>query len=339
MARVRSSISQGETVKFYLGDLELGDAHGAAIISLFDLVDGVTPVVGNALREGIWEWRRGPSFSTVINLATLLQTLDSDGNPDNGIAISPEVAALFAANSVDFNQHWQEFNYDQGVRQALTEAKSRSLLDGARQVRKPWLALAHLYASLGIDSDLRVVTGHSTDIDGDGTPDSASSYAFDAEGRLVHVEHDYDADGAPDTVIGYTYDNNGNLLREEQHNDADVAPDYFADYIYDADGNQIGRERDVDGDGTLDDISTYTYDANGNRIRQETDNDGDGTPDQISSDTYDADGNLMRSEQDYNGDGSPEQIFVYAYDADGNRVRAEQDVDGDGTAEYVNTNT
>ena len=329
---------QGETVRFYLGDLMLGDARGAAIVSLFDLVDGVTPVVGVALERAIWEWRRGPSFSTVINLATLLQTLDSDGDPENGIDISPEVAALFTANSVDFNQHWEDFSYDPGFSQAMAQAKARNLLDADRQTRKPWRAIAHLYASLGVASELRVRSGSSTDNDADGTPDSTVSYTFDAEGKLVRLEYDYDGDGMPDSVIVYTYDADANLVRDEQDSDNDGTPDYIASYTYDADGNQSGREQDLDGDGMADEVAVYTYDDNGNRTRQESDTDGDGSADLISSDTYDDQGNLTRSEQDFDGDGAPEQISSYQYDARGNRTRAEQDIDADGTADNINTN-
>src|SRR5690606_35560464 len=102
------------------------------------------------------------SFSTVINLATLLQTLDSDGNPENGIEISTGVAALFAADSVNFDQYWEDFDRDRGFRQALAEAKASALLDGSRQIRKPWRAMAHLYASLGIDSRLSVPVANSS---------------------------------------------------------------------------------------------------------------------------------------------------------------------------------
>ncbi|MBK6740702.1 MAG: hypothetical protein IPG64_24105 [Haliea sp.] len=119
----RFEYEAGQTVSFYLGDLYLGDAPAAAIISPFDLVDGVQPVVGGALKQAILEKPRGPGFSTVINMVTLLQTLDVDGNPENGIAIAPGVASLFTPNSVDLNQPWQDFSQDMGFRRAMAEAK------------------------------------------------------------------------------------------------------------------------------------------------------------------------------------------------------------------------
>ncbi|MCB1689712.1 MAG: hypothetical protein KDI33_14550 [Halioglobus sp.] len=326
---------EGETVRFSIGDLVLGEARGATIVSVFDLVDGVVPVVGEALRKGIADAGGGPSLSTVINLATLLQTIDSDGNPENGIEIAPDVAALFAANSIDFNKNWREFIYDQGFAQALAEARARTLLDAERQARKPWLVMAHLYGTLGIDSELQVAGGENRDSDGDGTPDVISSYAFDTEGKLVRRTVDYNRDGTPDEITVYTYDSAGNLVRDAQTYGSGGKPDYVAMYSYDDEGNQIGRTRDLDGDGTIDDTASYRYDASGNRTREESGDGSGAMATRISVDTYDANGNHTRSEQDRNADGKADQVYTFVYDANGNRVRAEQDDDGDGNADAI----
>jgi len=39
----------------------------------------------------------------VVNMTRLLQSLDTDGDPDNGITISPDAAASATGLSVDFN--------------------------------------------------------------------------------------------------------------------------------------------------------------------------------------------------------------------------------------------
>lgn len=322
---------QGETVRFYLGDLMLGDARGAAIVNLFDLVDGVSPAAGIALKKVIGERPQGPSFHTVINLATLLQTLDKDGNPENGIEISPDVAALFSPNSIDFNQHWQDFSYDHSVIEAMVEAKVRNVLDSARQLRKPWQATAHLYKSLGIDSNLRVANGEST-------PDFISNYVFDDEGKLTHLEYDRGANGTQDEVTVYTYDGAGNRIRLEQFTGGGDKPDYVADYTYDPAGNQIGRTVAFKGNTLTAETSTYNYDANGNRTREQSNTSGDDMPNRISNFTYDADDNLTRTVQDDNGDDQPDIIYTYLYDPAGNRVRAELDDTHDNTADTITTN-
>lgn len=328
---------EGETVNFYLGEMLLGNAHGGARVSLFDLVEGVTPVVGSALEKTLWESKQGPGFNTVINLATLLQTLDSDGDPENGIEISPDVAALFMPNSVDLNRHWTAFSNDQGFAQAMAEAQTLSLLDSARQTRKPWRALAHLYASIGVNSELRVKSAISRDTDGDGAPNYTTHYEFDTEGKLARQEYESSRAGTPDQITTYTYDTHGNPIRYEQDRDSDGLPDRIDSYAYDADGNLTGRETDFDGDGTLDDTVTYTYDANGNCIREARDSDGDGALDHISINTVDENGALVRTEEDSDGNGMPDLISTYTYDM--NRARIEHDSDGDGAADDIETNT
>ena len=354
----------GERVRFYIGELMLGEAQSAATVSVFDLVEGINPVVGGALEKAIWNWRRGPGFSTVINIAILLQTLDDDGNPDNGIAISSEVAALFNPGSIDFNQHWQEFPLDRGFRKVLHEAKASALLDAGRQIRKPWAAMAHLYASLGIDSRLPALT--SERIERPSAPgsdifnatyefDTAGrlirqqsprigpvgplpqmqilTFAYDAEDNLVSNAYDFEGDGIADGRTEYSYDADGNLVRLEFYWDDNLLHS-ITTITYDMYGNETSRQYDYDADGTPDSFDTYTYDSNGNQIRAEYDSDGDGSPDVFNSYTYDAEDNLIRQEYDYGAEGILDAIYSYTYDARGNLLREETDYDGDGSPDY-----
>ncbi len=64
---------EGETVTFFICDLEFPPVPATGYITPFDMA-GTTDITN----------------STVINIATFLQTLDQDGNADNGIFI-PEV--------------------------------------------------------------------------------------------------------------------------------------------------------------------------------------------------------------------------------------------------------
>ncbi|CAA0126396.1 Uncharacterised protein [Halioglobus japonicus] len=355
---------EGESVSFYLGDLRLGDAQGANMVSLFDLVDGATPVVGGELKIAIWAPVQGPGFSSVINLAILLQTLDGDGNPDNGIEISADVASLFDADSVDFEQHWQQFSSDLGFRRAMAEAKERALLDSDRQIRKPWRALAHLYASLAIDAGLRVESTSSGDNDGDGSPEYAIRYEYDTEGKparevyqstqsdtvsieeysydtqanLVRYEQDYDNDGLPDEIISYTYDDDGNQTVLATDSNGDGVWDDIYTYSFDAYRNRIREGRDIDGDGSPDSITSEIYDATGKVERYEYDTDGDGIPEEIRAHSYNADGNVVRTVVTAEIDGPPQKVYNYVYSADGLNIRMEIDSDGDGTTDAVERN-
>lgn len=94
----------GETVTFSIGDLELPATPALAQVTPADMVDNVST----------GEERT----NQVTNILRLLQTLDTDGDPDNGIQIAD--AAKTAATAVEFNQTLQAFEEDQNV-QGLIE--------------------------------------------------------------------------------------------------------------------------------------------------------------------------------------------------------------------------
>ena len=66
---------EGETVSFFLGDVELGSSPGMNEVTPVDLVPG-------ALDE---------SDGRVTNICRLLLTLDQDGDPGNGIRITGDM--------------------------------------------------------------------------------------------------------------------------------------------------------------------------------------------------------------------------------------------------------
>ncbi|HET7060899.1 MAG TPA: adhesin, partial [Nitrosospira sp.] len=70
--------SHGDTVEFKLGSLVLGKPKGAAIITPMELA--------------------GESPARLQNILILLQSLDVDGNPDNGISIPASAAAAVTAS-------------------------------------------------------------------------------------------------------------------------------------------------------------------------------------------------------------------------------------------------
>ena len=75
---------EGESITFYIGDLELPTTLAKPIITPLDL----------AASDDVYN-------TTVVNISRLLQSLDQDGAPDNGIAV-PSTAAAFAS-AVDFS--------------------------------------------------------------------------------------------------------------------------------------------------------------------------------------------------------------------------------------------
>jgi len=81
---------EGETVTFFIGDLELPPVSATGIVTPLDIAGS-----------------QNTSNDTVVNIIRLLQTLDEDGNPDNGISITD--TAKSSATQVDFSLSVDEF--------------------------------------------------------------------------------------------------------------------------------------------------------------------------------------------------------------------------------------
>lgn len=77
---------EGKTVKFLLGGIHLGEGTAKATMTPVDIVDGA----------------ENSSNTTVLNISRLLQTLDEDGDPSNGIKISNSVSEAVKEKSLDF---------------------------------------------------------------------------------------------------------------------------------------------------------------------------------------------------------------------------------------------
>ena len=88
--------ANGENVTFYIGELEFPTVVAQTVVTPFTLAG-----------------TNNFADQQVINISRLLQSLDQDGNPDNGITI-PENAAAFAS-AVDFNVPTTEFENNTAV--------------------------------------------------------------------------------------------------------------------------------------------------------------------------------------------------------------------------------
>jgi hypothetical protein len=83
----------GETVTFSIGDVPLGNARGQEIVTPLDLVDGAEDV----------------THPTVTNMIRFMQSLDEDGNPENGIFIPPHVRDEVDGRPIDFHMGIEDF--------------------------------------------------------------------------------------------------------------------------------------------------------------------------------------------------------------------------------------
>ncbi|HPC85725.1 MAG TPA: hypothetical protein P5238_02110 [Smithellaceae bacterium] len=97
----------GETVAFSVGELALGSAAGKPVVTVLDLVPDA----------------KDASDQRVVNICVLLQTLDQDGNPANGILISEQAASFVTkyGKETNFNKNVRAFSFDAGLRSVMAE--------------------------------------------------------------------------------------------------------------------------------------------------------------------------------------------------------------------------
>lgn len=87
---------EGETVTFFIGDLEFPSVTATGTVTPLDMAD-----------------TDNTADNVVVNILRLLQTLDQDGDPTNGITISDD--AEEAAVALDFDVDTTEFEADADV--------------------------------------------------------------------------------------------------------------------------------------------------------------------------------------------------------------------------------
>jgi para-nitrobenzyl esterase len=147
----RFSYAEGDTVSFSRGDIPLGASLGQPRVTPFDVAKLEEKAVGGCEVDGALP-EDADAFRKVVNLAVLLQTLDTDGDHTSGIEISSEVAALFESATIEVDQPRAMFQADTGVQALLDEANSRDLFADTRTLVPSEDALRALYLGLGLCS-------------------------------------------------------------------------------------------------------------------------------------------------------------------------------------------
>lgn len=326
------TFKEGEEVTFSLGELTLGTVMGQPEVTLFEL-SGAEPTIGNeAISSDLFH---NTNYKKTANIAILLQTFDFDGNPDNGIEITAQVAALFTSEvPIDLTMIYVIFRQDKNVRTLLNTANSQTLLSNHRQVRPLAYVMEHLYSQRNLLGTRRR-TSEVEDSNADGITDAITTYTFNERGHKIRTDSDSDADGIIDRIEHFTYDEHAQLTRYTSDFDADGVLDDNHIYTYDIDGNQIRKEIDTDADGINNSIDHYEYDVYGNMTRSEEDNNADGIADRISIHSYDSAGNPQRLEIDNNGDGLIDEITINSYDSNNDMTRSEADDNADGIVDTI----
>jgi hypothetical protein len=103
----------GETVTFSIGGIVLGSTPAGPVVTPLLLVVGATSA----------------NNPQVINIVRLLLSLDSDGDPNNGITVTNEVATAVAELTVDFTV--ADLSTDPGVISLLSSFPNFTLATAA----------------------------------------------------------------------------------------------------------------------------------------------------------------------------------------------------------------
>lgn len=326
----------GESVRFFVGQTEFGEATGAPAITLFDLVDDAEPVRGESrIRDALFA--NDQAFDSVINRAVLLSSFDQDEDPGNGVTLTAESREVFDSISVPFEESVFTFGQSVPFRSTLNEANSRNLFGAHRVPRLAELAAADLYSWISVDPDLFIAGRSTFDSDADGAEEGVTTQEVNEVGQRILFSEDTDADGLEDRGFRQEYDASGRLVVFE----AFMAEALVSrgTIVRDMNGDRILEELDMDGNGSVDNVKRVDNDDWGREIRLATDLDADGFDDTIETFEYDSAGRRTRQLQDIDADGAVDRETRTTFDMMGRVVSFEIDDDGNGTIDSVETTT
>ncbi|MEE4355268.1 MAG: hypothetical protein V2I97_02300, partial [Desulfococcaceae bacterium] len=124
---------EGEMISFSIGDIYLGKTLAKPVITPLDLV----------------EWAADETDASVTNICRFLQTLDDDGEPDNGILINESVRRGASGISVNFDTDVSAFGDDAQIQQTVSSLTAFTSA-GQRPLQNAEQARQHFRNSLGL---------------------------------------------------------------------------------------------------------------------------------------------------------------------------------------------
>ena len=166
----------GEEITFSIGDVVLGTTFAKSIVTPLDLVPGAADVTD----------------PTVTNILRLLQSLDVDGNPDNTITITPQIAAEVNGRPINFNTSVANFDNAEitDLLNALSEQGAFSA-DTPRDLRTPEEAQEHFNLVMNESSD-------QTEL--------AALFSVNPVPAIVFEQVTFDASGSTGAINEYLWD-------------------------------------------------------------------------------------------------------------------------------------
>lgn len=336
---------EGEIVKFSIGGIELGQVLASEQTTPFSLFGIIPPSKEARITEALSDTAAVRSLDKALNVALLLQNLDADGNPDNGINLG-DADQLLTNNLLNV----QSFKATNFVTQANVGAL-KTILELSTPNRTLAQAAEHLYASLQVEVEAAQVQGFSSS---NVSTIQNTLYEYDEQGRLIREDIDTDSNGQTDYSILYRYNADGQLSQIENTRDASIqtlsynqngqitsratqnqnSPNTRESSIY-SNGNLMEFSFDSDDDGNPEKVTRYTYDAQANQLTYSLDSNGNGNIDSLVSYAYNTNNQVVTFSEDKNNDGTPNLVIAYSYDENGNRSSYNITVDSNGTPDSL----
>lgn len=249
----------GETVTFRLGTTSLGSATGAQQVTPLTLVQAAD--LEAARQSGVG--------NRLTNILLLLQSLDADGNPDNGIDLARLTDQFDAA---------LDFDLDPSVFQNTELRELVNRFSG--KYRSPQQVTNHFLQSLNQTVSVSLPLRSEIDIDGDGTIDTTVDFVHDALGRVIEITTT--GNGASNVQLEYNEQGLLQRIIEDRTNSSIVvgfplfSPNSLSVvetvYEYDTDGRVVSVTTIIDDEIVR--TAESTYDDVGNLTRRTSNGSG-----------------------------------------------------------------
>ena len=183
----RFEYTRGAQVEFLLGDISLGQARGAQVLTPVDLVPGAT---GEDLLA---------DPPAVLNIVRLMLTLDADASPANGIGITRQARDAGLGRSLRFDQPHADFGSDPEVLDYIaaatgdgSAAKPGAARKGGRSLVSVEDARAHFRATLdelnGVPNTPPTVNAGAAQTVDEGSAVTLMAVADDPDGRIESIQ-------------------------------------------------------------------------------------------------------------------------------------------------------
>lgn len=357
---------QGEMVRFYVGDILLGEARGAEEMTLFNLAGFEAPPVAardiRALANQMESFELGTPIERVANLATFLESIDGDNDAANGIAVPAVLHQIAANRSINFDLTWGEFRHHYPFIKLLGDAHTSAAWATVpeRPMSNTAFAMDALYESLALVPQVYAEQLIETDSNNDGFVDSIDHHEYRTYGLMGKDTTDSDADGIPDSgyeyyynadgylaawqhvskfgetrTVGHTFNDRGFIEKSQEISyDGSKIDSYFTYNNY---GQELSIMEDKGANDSTDEQISFFYNTKGKLVKVTRDTDMDGTANTQRTYEYDNNGFLTREEFDEDMDGTPFELYTHTRNEFGQRLASTILVGGIGATLIENT--